>query len=139
MGLKSRWKISLVLNEAAGLASVLPPLWVRNCVLPFVRRIKCEDGVFEISNSSKPGNILVDRSQSECADRSDISSGLLQKKKNQITNHHYVMFCGLVCEVFFFLTISVFIIRLVTWNRTLAECISPVCYRLKDALSNAVQ
>lgn len=53
-----------------------------------------------------------------------------KKKQNQIANHHYVMFCGLVCEgfFFFFLTISVFIIRLVTWNRTLAECISPVCY-----------
>lgn len=25
-----------------------------------------------------------------------------KKKKNQITNHHYVMFCGLVCEGVFF-------------------------------------
>lgn len=46
MGLKSRWKKSLVLNEAAVVAAVLPPLWVRNCVLPVVKRIKCEDSVF---------------------------------------------------------------------------------------------
>lgn len=40
-------KISFVLNEAAEVATAVSPLWVRNCVLPVVTRIKCEDGVFK--------------------------------------------------------------------------------------------